>query len=86
MFLKVEKLIYLHIDVAKEMRNNLIELNADDEEVDDNWLDTSPADFERLSNLVQEDLVKPTANLADLVGSAIWICLVSEWQCILTVL
>lgn len=71
MFLKVEKLIYLHIDVAKEMRNHLIELNDDDEEVDNNWLDASPADFERLSNLVQEDLVKPTANLADLVGSVV---------------
>ena len=59
--------MFLHIEVVKEMQSHLFEL-IDDGEVENNWLDASPADFERLNNLVQEDLVKPTANLADLVG------------------
>ncbi|KAI9827078.1 MAG: hypothetical protein M1826_006442 [Phylliscum demangeonii] len=72
MFLKVEKLMLLHVEVVTGMRNHLVELN-DDEDVDNNWLDASPADFERLSNLVQEDLVKPTANLADLMYKSVGI-------------
>lgn len=31
------------------------------------WLDELPEDFRKLENLVQEDLVKPTANMSELV-------------------
>lgn len=68
MFLKVEKLMLLHTNVVKEMQSHLADLSVM-EGFDNSWLVFSLADFERLSNLVQEDLVKPTANLADLVWS-----------------
>ncbi len=66
-WLKVEKLMFLHVDVMKDMMSSLGELTENDE-TESNWLADSPSDFERLSNLLQEDLVKPTASLADLVS------------------
>lgn len=66
-WLKVEKLMMIHVDVVKETKGYLTELTADDEEIENNWLVDSQDDFNRLNNLVQEDLVKPTAGLADLV-------------------
>ncbi len=56
----------IHLNVVKDMQKHLAEL-IDVEGFDDSWLAFALADFERLSNLVQGDLVKPTANLADLV-------------------
>ena len=67
-WLRVEKLMSIHTDVVKELRNHLFDLTDDDSE-ENGWLMASPDDFQRLNNLIQEDLVKPTANLADLVGS-----------------
>ena len=56
----------IHVDVVKEMRSHLFEL-TEDETLENKWLEASPEDFTRLSSLIEEDLVKPTANLADLV-------------------
>ncbi|KAI9815160.1 MAG: hypothetical protein M1832_005562 [Thelocarpon impressellum] len=71
-WLKVEKLLSIHADVIKELRGHLFEL-TDDEAPDNEWLDESPDDFQRLGNLAQEDLVKPTANLADLMYKSVGI-------------
>ncbi|KAI9758262.1 MAG: hypothetical protein M4579_003121 [Chaenotheca gracillima] len=71
-WLKVEKLMLIHMDIVKELRGYLSEL-SDDDEVDPNWLESSPSDFERLSNLVQEDLIKPTTSLADLMYKSVGI-------------
>ncbi|KAI9682766.1 MAG: hypothetical protein M1829_006755 [Trizodia sp. TS-e1964] len=70
-WLKIEKLMFIHIDVVRDMRNNLRDLI--DEEEPESWLEESPGDFERLSNSLQEDLVKPTANLADLMYKSVGI-------------
>lgn len=70
MWLKVERLLWIHIAVLKEMQGHLRDLTGE-LAIEDNWLDTSPGDFERLSNLVQEDLIKPTANLADLMYKSV---------------
>lgn len=40
-------------------------------DLEDNWLESSTTDMERLSSLVQEDLVKPTASLADLMYESV---------------
>ncbi len=66
LWLKVEKLMFIHIDIIKEMKSHLKEL-ADLDDPSDEWLGSIPDEFEKLSNLIQEDLVKPTANLSDLV-------------------
>lgn len=70
MWLKVERLVWIHIAVLKEMQGHLRDL-AGELAIEDNWLESSTGDFERLSNLVQEDLIKPTANLADLMYKSV---------------
>ena len=68
-WLKVERLIAIHANIVKEMQLNLHEMSA--EQTEDNWLETNNADMERISALIQEDLVKPTANLADLMYKSV---------------
>ena len=46
------------------MQSNLKELTGDPE---DKWLESSTDDMKKVTELVQDDLVKPTANLADLM-------------------
>lgn len=70
MWLKVERLVSIHVAVVKEMQTNLREFLSEPA-VEDNWLDASPADMEKIRDLVQEDLVKPTANLADLMYKSV---------------
>ncbi|ODH47753.1 hypothetical protein GX48_06175 [Paracoccidioides brasiliensis] len=71
-WLKVEKLLFIHIDVVKEMRTRLGELvPTDDMETDDTWLDSIPGDYDRLGTLVTEDLVKPTKSLISLLYQSV---------------
>ncbi|KAG5293831.1 hypothetical protein I7I50_04373 [Histoplasma capsulatum G186AR] len=69
-WLKVEKLLFIHIDIIKEMRPRLRELD-DDLDTDDTWLDSIPGDYDRLSTLVEEDLVKPTKTLISLLYQSV---------------
>ena len=70
MWLKVERLVSIQVSVVKEMQTNLRDFLSEPE-VEDNWLDASPDDMEKIRDLVQEDLVKPTANLADLMYKSV---------------
>ena len=72
MWLKVERLVAIHVAVLKEMQTNLGEFLGEPE-IDDNWLEASPGDMEKIAELVQEDLIKPTANLADLMYKSVGI-------------
>lgn len=49
-WLKVERLVTIHTNVIKEMQNNLRELTSEPT-VEDNWLDKSPSDMERIGLL-----------------------------------
>ncbi|KAL8738221.1 MAG: hypothetical protein Q9181_000947 [Wetmoreana brouardii] len=69
-WLKVERLVNIHSNVVKEMQTNLQEL-ANDSMVEENWLDKCPSDMERVGILVQEDLVKPTDSLNDLMYKSV---------------
>lgn len=71
-WLKVERLITIHTNVVREMQNNLREM-ASEPAVEDNWLENSPSDLERIGLLVQEDLVKPTDSLNDLMYKSVGI-------------
>ena len=71
-WLKVERLAALHTNLVKQMQINLRELTGE-LAIADNWLESTPNDMERLEKLVQEDLVKPTANLADLMYKSVGI-------------
>ncbi|KAF8424156.1 hypothetical protein EV426DRAFT_548723, partial [Tirmania nivea] len=59
---RYEKLMFYHVDTMNDMRRYLGEF------VDKGaWLEELPADFDKLGNLIQEDLVKPTASLSELM-------------------
>ena len=72
MWLKVERLVSIHEGVLKETQNNLKGFLSE-ADVDDNWLEASPSDMEKISDSVQENLVKPTANLSDLMYKSVGI-------------
>jgi len=65
LWLKVEKLVYIHIDIIKELKSHLKELLEDD--APDHWFESTLDEFDKLCNAVQEDLIKPTDALSDLV-------------------
>lgn len=44
---------------------------VDDVDTEDNWLEDSPSDFERLTNLITEDLTKPTESLISLLYQSV---------------
>lgn len=70
MWLKLERIISIHSSVVKETQSHLRELTGE-LVVEDDWLETGTGDMERLSNMVQEELVKPTASLADLMYKSV---------------
>ena len=69
-WLKVERLMFTHMNVVRELQANLREL-TEEAGTNEIWLEDAPADFEGLSNRIQEDLVKPTANLNDLMYKSV---------------
>ncbi|KAF2147083.1 uncharacterized protein K452DRAFT_293563 [Aplosporella prunicola CBS 121167] len=69
LWLKVEKLLYVHLDIAKELRLLIKEIMEDDER--EEWLVGAPEEFEKLANAIQEDLVKPTSNLSDMMYKSV---------------
>lgn len=44
---------------------------VDDVDTEDNWLENIPNDFNRLTRLVTEDLVKPTESLISLLYQSV---------------
>ena len=70
LWLKVEKLISLQISTIGEVQNNLTEL-ADDVDPHEEWLHHTPDEFRSVETMVQEQLVKTTANLSDLVSNSL---------------
>ena len=70
MWLEVERLVSIHVAVVNEMQTNLRDFLSEPE-AEDNWVDASPDDMENIRDLVQEDLAKPIANLADLMYKSV---------------
>lgn len=68
---RVENLMHIHIDTVKEMRMHLRELAG--EEIKEQWLGTLQDEFEKLANLVEEKLIKPTDNLRELMYQSVQI-------------
>lgn len=75
-WLKVDKIMWIHADLVREMQINMRELaDVDDEAngVEVDWLSSTTAAYERLSHNVLEDLVQPTNNLSDLMYKSVGI-------------
>ncbi|KAF1983503.1 hypothetical protein K402DRAFT_396522 [Aulographum hederae CBS 113979] len=68
-WLKVEKLGMVHLNIIRELQGQLKEMTGDHED----WLSSVPPEYEKIANLVQEDLVKPTAALGDLMYKSVGI-------------
>lgn len=66
LWLRYEKLMFTHVDIVNDMRKNLVDIDGDRSD-EGEWLKESPEDYARLSNLIEEDLVKRTNNLSELV-------------------
>ncbi|KAF8247742.1 hypothetical protein K440DRAFT_600870 [Wilcoxina mikolae CBS 423.85] len=71
-WLKYEKLMYGHQDAVNDLRKYLVELDGDLSD-EGQWLKEAPADFKRLENLIEEDLVKRTNNLSELMYKSVGI-------------
>ncbi|KAK4497841.1 hypothetical protein PRZ48_010495 [Zasmidium cellare] len=75
-WLKVDKIMWIHADLVREMQVNMRELaDVDDEAngVEVDWMASTTSEYERLSHNVSEDLVQPTNNLSDLMYKSVGI-------------
>ena len=76
-WLKVDKVMWIHQDLVKEMQGHMRELAEADEDDEPppqiDWLSSIPAEYEKLAHSVSEDLVQPTANLSDLMYKSVGI-------------
>jgi hypothetical protein len=73
LWLKVERLLSIHTDIIKEMRNHLREVAHENPNDDDPWLASSAEEMERVSNLFRKGVVDPTTNLSDLMYKSVGI-------------
>jgi hypothetical protein len=73
LWLKVERLLTIHIDIVKEMRNHLREVAHENPNDDDPWMASTVDELEKLSNQFGKGVVTPTANLSDLMYKSVGI-------------
>lgn len=69
-WLKVERLAYIHAETVKELLTHIDDL-PDRPDLVRTWLDGITEQFDKITTLVQEDLVKPTNNLSDLMYKSV---------------
>jgi hypothetical protein len=74
-WLKVERLLYIHADLIKEMRTHLHELASGDPKDKDvePWLGTVPDELEKLTGQWDRDIIAPTSGLSDLMYKSVGI-------------
>ncbi|TKA69084.1 hypothetical protein B0A49_06624 [Cryomyces minteri] len=72
MALQFEKPVYAHSDFIREMQGRMKD-SADAEDPQADWLASTPDEFRKLLNLIQEDLVKPIMNLSDVIYRSVGI-------------
>ena len=62
--------MFYHISIVNKMRMYLAEMEGD-QSGEGLWLNQSPEDFQRLSNLIQDDLIKKTNYLSELMYKSV---------------
>ncbi|EUC42545.1 hypothetical protein COCMIDRAFT_103211 [Bipolaris oryzae ATCC 44560] len=74
-WLKVERLIYIHLDIVKEMVSHLHDLSGTNpkELLGQAWLGPMPEDIEKLTGRWERDIVLPTSSLSDLMYKSVGI-------------
>lgn len=68
LWLKLEKLISLQVSAVSDLQLQMKELGDTEENPKEEWFKNTPLDLQRVANLLEEELIKPTANLSDLVS------------------
>lgn len=64
LWLKIEKLMYVQMEAVNSLRSYMKEIALDERE----FFNAAPDQYKRIENLIDEDLIKPTQNLNDLVS------------------
>jgi hypothetical protein len=72
-WLKVERLLYIHADLVKEMRTHLHDLALSDSRDDEPWLGAVPEELEKLTGNWDRDIIAPTSGLSDLMYKSVGI-------------
>lgn len=81
-WLKVDKVLWLHSDIVREMQGHLRDLAEADHDaavpepggpVELDWLANTPAEYDRVAHSINEDLIQPTNNLSDLMYKSVGI-------------
>lgn len=73
LWLKVERLIWKHLDMVNDMRTYLHELASGDPSEEEEWLGNTPTELERLTKQWERDIISPTKELADLMYKSVGI-------------
>lgn len=73
LWLRIERLLYIHTDIVKEMRSHLREVAHENPNDDDPWLASSAEELEKLTIQFQKGVVVPTTNLSDLMYKSVGI-------------
>ena len=71
MWLKLEQLISLHTVTVKDLQQQMRDLSECEEFIKTDWFRDTPADLERIAELFDQEMVKPTANLSDLLYKSV---------------
>jgi Mg2+ and Co2+ transporter CorA len=72
-WLKVERLLYIHADLVKDMRSHLHELATGDPKDEEPWLGSVPDELEKLTGQWDRDIIGPTSSLSDLMYKSVGI-------------
>ncbi|KAF2661838.1 hypothetical protein K491DRAFT_586706 [Lophiostoma macrostomum CBS 122681] len=72
-WLKIERLMYTHLDVIKEMRTHMHDLYNEDPRDGEPWLQSSPEEMEKQITQFNEGVIKPTTSLSDLMYKSVGI-------------
>lgn len=74
-WLKIERLVYIHLDVVKEMVSCLHDLAGANpkESLRQPWLGSMPDEIEKLTGQWERDVVLPTSSLSDLMYKSVGI-------------
>jgi len=73
LWLKIERLMYLHSDIVKEMMTYLSDAYGGDPSENQRWLGNTVEEIDKLVVQFQESAIKPTANLSDLMYKSVGI-------------
>ncbi|KAF2684257.1 hypothetical protein K458DRAFT_389463 [Lentithecium fluviatile CBS 122367] len=65
LWLKVDKLAHIHVEIIRTLKKDLERMSEG--RLQQNWFDPAMNKFERLANLVLEDLIRPTSALNDMM-------------------